>query len=59
MSSPELRALWKEVDELNKQAYETPASNWEEYQKRLGIFQGFRQAIDIIIDLQNNEASNF
>ncbi len=57
--SPELRVLWKEVDELNKQAYETPAPSWEEYQKRLGIFQGFRQAIDIIIDLQNNEESNF
>ena len=55
MNSPELRALWKEVDELNKQAYETPASSWEEYQKRLGIFQGFHQAIDIITHLQSNE----
>jgi len=54
MNTPELSYLWKQVDEMNRQAYETPAKDWNEYQRRVGIYQGFRQAIDIIIDLQNN-----
>lgn len=54
MNTPELSYLWKQIDEMTRQAYETPAQNWDEYQRRVGIYQGLRQAVDIIIDLQNN-----
>ena len=54
MNTPELQRLWKQIDDMSSQAYETPAPTWEEYQRRLGVYQGFRQAIDILIDLQND-----
>jgi hypothetical protein len=54
MNTPELSYLWKQIDEMTRQAYETPAQSWDEYQRRVGIYQGLRQAVDILIDLQNN-----
>lgn len=54
VNTPEINTLFRQLDELSRQAYEVPAQNWEEYQRRLGVFQGLRQAVDILLDLQNN-----
>lgn len=53
MNTPEINTLFRQLDEFSRQAYETPAQSWEEYQRRIGIHQGLRQAVDILIDLQN------
>jgi hypothetical protein len=57
MNTPELNTLFQQLDEITRQAYEVPAKSWEEYQRRVGIYQGIRQAIDILIDLQNQGES--
>lgn len=51
----EIRLLFKQIDEMNQNAYEFPAQTWEEYQRRIGKFQGIREAIDILIASQNDE----
>jgi hypothetical protein len=54
MNTPEIQSLWRQIDEWSRTAYETPASSWEEYQRRLGVYQGLRQAVDTLIALQND-----
>ena len=51
----EIRLLFEQIDEMNQNAYEFPAQTWEEYQRRIGKFQGIREAIDILIASQNDE----
>jgi hypothetical protein len=54
----EIRLLFKQIDEMNQNAYEFPAQSWEEYQRRIGKFQGIREAIDILVAFQNDDRNN-
>ena len=55
MTTPEIRVLIEELKKMNDQAYEQPAQSFEDYQRRLGMYQGLSLAVDLLTELLNGE----
>lgn len=55
MTDNRIKALLDLMNEMKESAYEHPAPDWETYRERVGRYNGIKDSIQTLIDLERDE----
>ena len=55
MENRQLNALFARMSELEKSVIENPATDYASYRERVGHYNGLKEAIQILTDLDREE----
>ncbi len=55
MMSNQIKALFDRLDELKESALENPAPDYPSYRERVGHYNGLKEAIQILLDLDSDK----
>ena len=55
MMDNRIKALFDLLNEMKESAYEIPANDFESYKERLGRYNGIKESIQVLLELERDE----
>jgi len=59
VNSPEINALFARLDQVKESFAEQPAPDFTSYRERVGLYNGLKEAINIVQSLYDKDEDDF